>query len=62
LPTKHPTFDVKYELWIEKDALLLRKLRSMDESSSSEQTRTNIHINESIETTLFAAELRDQAA
>jgi hypothetical protein len=62
ISTKHPTMDGKYELWIEKDTLLLRKFLSEHDTSRFEEWRTNIRVNEPIETALFAAELRDLAA
>jgi hypothetical protein len=62
IAAKYRDFSGKYELWIEKDTLLLRKYLSGHETSRFEETRTSIRIDEPIETAMFAAELRDQAA
>jgi len=62
IAAKYPTFIGKYELWIEKDTLLLRKFLSEHEISRFEESRTNIRINEPIDDTIFVAALKNQAA
>jgi hypothetical protein len=44
-----------WELWIEKDTLLLRKVIGMRESGGAEEVRENICVNEALEAKLFAA-------
>jgi hypothetical protein len=59
IAAEHPTRGGKDEIWIEKDSLLLRKLLSETETTRSVESRSNIRINEPLETALFAAALRN---
>jgi hypothetical protein len=62
IAVRYPNHQSRYEFQIEKGSFLLRKLLSQHGTSSFEESRTNIRINEPIEDELFAATLRDQAA
>jgi hypothetical protein len=62
IAAKLPARASDYEIWIETDTLLLRKLISKYEASKWQETRTAIRINEPMDTTLFAAALRDMAS
>jgi hypothetical protein len=58
IAVRYPIHQSRYKYHIEKGSFLLRKLLSEHETSSFEETRTNIRINEPIEDELFAATLR----
>lgn len=59
---RYPNHHSRYKYYIEKDSFLLKKLLSEHVTSSFEESRTNIRINEPIEDELFAATLREHAA
>jgi hypothetical protein len=62
IAVRYPNHHSRYKYHIEKDSFLLRKLLSEHVTSSFEESRTNIRINEPIEDGLFAATLREHAA
>jgi hypothetical protein len=62
IAVRYPNHHSRYRYHIEKGSLLLRKLLSDHGTSSFEESRMNIRINEPIENAVFAAKLRDQAA
>ena len=62
IAVRYPNHHSRYKYQIEKGSFLLRKLLSEHGTSSFEESRMNIRINEPIEDAVFAAELRDQAA
>jgi hypothetical protein len=62
IAVRYPNHHSRYKYQVEKASYLLRKLLSEHGTSSFEESRMNIRINEPIEDALFAAELRDQAA
>jgi hypothetical protein len=62
IAAKLPARAGDYEIWIETDTLLLRKLISKYEASKWQETRAAIRVNEPMDTTLFAAALRDMAS
>jgi hypothetical protein len=62
IAVRYPNHQSRYKYHIEKGSFLLRKLLSQHETSSFEESRTNIRINEPIEGGLFAATLREHAA
>jgi hypothetical protein len=62
IAVRYPNHQSGYKYQIEKDSFLLRKLLSEHGTSSFEESRTNIRINEPIEDELFAATLREHAA
>jgi hypothetical protein len=59
---EHPAGDSHFELHIEKSSVLLRASMWETEAFRFEESRMNIRVNEPIESTLFAAALRDLAA
>jgi hypothetical protein len=61
IAVRYPNHQSQYEFQIEKGSFLLRKLLSKHVTSSFEESRMNIRVNEPIEGELFAATLRDQA-
>jgi hypothetical protein len=62
IAVRYPNNQSRYKYHIEKGSFLLRKLLSEHRTSSFEESRTNIRINEPIEGELFAATLRKHAA
>jgi hypothetical protein len=62
IAVRYPHHQSRYVFHIEKGSFLLRKLLSEHGTSSFEESRMNIRINEPIEDELFAATLRDQGA
>ena len=62
IAVRYPNHHSRYQYHIEKDSLLLRKLVSDHGTSSFEESRMSIRINEPIEDAVFTAALRDQAA
>ena len=59
---RYPSHHFRYKYHIEKGSFLLRKLLSEHGTSSFEESRMNIRINQPIEDELFAATLREHAA
>jgi hypothetical protein len=62
IAVRYPNHQSRYKYHIEKGSFLLRKLLSEHGTSSFEESRTNIRINEPIEDEMFAATLRERAA
>ena len=54
ITAEHPK-DAQRELWIEKNTLLLRKVIGLRKTARSEEVRQNIHVNETLDSRLFAA-------